>query len=69
MLTQKKDRKEELKPVPNVSAKIIKIDAPAKKENESKKHAPKIHAGQHHRLPPRSEFNTGYIKGKDNDIL
>ena len=61
MLTQK-DRKKDLKPIHNSSAIIIKISQPApKKETAGKK--------SHHRLPPLNEFNTGYIKGKDNDPL
>ena len=63
MLTQKKDRKKDLKPIHNSSAIIIKISQPAPKKAMPEKKS------NHHRLPPLNQFNTGYLKGRDNDPL
>ncbi|MFT3935818.1 MAG: hypothetical protein QM726_19475 [Chitinophagaceae bacterium] len=64
MLTQKKDKRLILTPIKKGSAKIITLKANAENDSEDmpKKEPSRL-------MPPATEFNTGYIKARDNDIL
>jgi len=63
MLTQKKGRKNDLSTVKKAGAKIINLNSPDKKT------AGKIKKEDKHKSPPMNEFNSGYLKARDNDPL
>jgi len=62
MLTENELHKIALTAVTNNSAKIIKLKKPAQKPDNKKKK-------DQQPAPPLDQFNTGYIKGRNNDPL